>query len=212
MSSEFDPGAPRGIHDDCPVGRELRQRVLDDDLGPALGAFRVDLATHPLRELFELIDRGRSMHVRGHERHADALLLEVPGELRRRRGLPLPEEPGQEDPLRLEIERSLLSEHAPDLLIDDPDEEIPEARARRGLLLLRPPTYPCGQLDRQLDVDVGLEERALDVPNDLGEQGIVYHRAASDLLEDPPQRFAQCVEDHVTPPPSVGPSKNAPPS
>jgi hypothetical protein len=46
-------------------------------------------------------------------------------------------------------------------------------------------------LEGQLDVDIGLKERSLDVANDLREERVVNGRAPRDLLEHRAQGFAE---------------------
>ncbi len=180
-----DPAPPGGVDDDREVGRELGERLPDDDLRSHLAAVRVELAADLDRELLELVDRRRAVDVGRDQTDADPLLLKIAGELSGGRRLALAEQSRQKDPPGLDLKWPIFPEDPPDLLVDDPHQEVPQARAGRRFLLGGPLAYALGEVEAQLDVDIRLEQRPLDVADDLGQQSLVHDRARGRSSEAP---------------------------
>ena len=59
------------------------------------------------------------------------------------------------------------------------------ARPRGGFLIGRSAPNALRQIEGELDIHVRLEERPLDVTNDLREEGLVDGGAPGDLLKHP---------------------------
>ena len=172
--------------------RELRERLPDDHLGPLLVAVGVELAADLLRRAARAgrwpPDDGRP------PRRAPT---RIPFFWKYRASfagggrLALAEEPGEQDAPRLDLERPLRAEDPPDLLVDDPDEEVPDAGPAGGFSSLARLLDPLGEVEGELDVDIGLQEGPLDVADDLGEERVVDRGASGDLLQDAAQRLAE---------------------
>src|SRR5207244_1132943 len=71
----------------------------------------------------------------------------------------------------------------PRLLVDDSDDMLARAHARGRLLFERPPLELLRDREGELDVHVRLDERPLDVPDDLFDERLIDVTGARDLAE-----------------------------
>ncbi len=193
----IETGTSGGIDDDRDVRRELLESFADDHLRTRFASVGIELATDLRSELLELVDGRGPMDVGRYEADAHTSLLEVAGQLAGGGRLSLPEQPGQEDPPRTDIELPVGTEDPSDLIVDDANEEVAEAGAGGRLLLLGPAANPLRELQRELYVHVRLQQRPLDVANDLAQQGVIDRRAPGDLLEDAAEGFSQRIKHHL---------------
>src|SRR5581483_8123069 len=95
---------------------------------------------------------------------------------------------------RLDLARR--AEDLDELVVHDLDDELARLQARRGLFAQRAPLDLARELERELHVDVGLEQRALDVAHHLLDRLLVDRARLRDLGERRAQALAQGVEDH----------------
>ena len=133
-------------------------------------AFRIDRA-HWDPELFpeghELIDRGRSVHVRRDEEGMPALLPQEVGELGGGRGLPRSLEPGEDDDgrgaLRARERCGRAAEHLDDRVVDDLDDLLRAGDRLEDALADRALANGGDELAHDPQVHVGFEERDANV-------------------------------------------------
>src|SRR6266542_2284201 len=128
------------------------------------------------------------------------LLLEVLRELPRGGRLALAVQADEQDPLFLERHVAARAEDPDEFLVDDPDDVLARAHARRRRFLQGAPMEFPGDRQRQLDVHVRLDERPLDVSDDLLDEGLVDVARTGDLAERRTQGVAELLKDHVSTP------------
>ena len=178
-----------------------RDAALGEPLHPLLVAVRQDRDVELLPQGLELVDRGRAVDVGGDEERAPVPLLERARELARRRRLPRSLEPGQDDHrrrlLRFRERRMRAAEELHQLVVDDLDHLL-GGRDRRGdLLAARLLLDPRAEILRDLEVDVGLEQRAADLAHALGDHRLVEDPPAAKAREGAVQLGAELVEHRV---------------
>ena len=123
------------------------------------------------------------MDVRGDEADGQPLLLEELGQLPGGRRLALTVQPDEEDPLLLNRHLAAGTQDLHQLLVDDSDDMLARAHARGRLLFERPPLELLRNREGELDVHVRLDERPLDVPDDLFDERLIDVTGARDLAE-----------------------------
>src|SRR5581483_5666138 len=172
--------AARGVDDDdVALGAKLLEAALDDLRRDAAAKLhlglvlllplpRVGLAVEEgvglLRERLELLVGGGAVHVGRDEADLEPLLAEPLPQLARGGGLALAVEADHHDGLLLAwLDLPRGAEDLDQLLVHDLDDVLAGARQRGGLLRERAPLDLARELEGELHVDVGLEERALDV-------------------------------------------------
>ncbi len=135
-------------------------------------AVEVDRDLNLLAELLELVDRGRALEVRGHERRRFPFLAEEQRELGRRGRLPRALQAGEKDDGRRTAgERELRASLAHDrgqLVVDDLDHLLPRRKALRHLDAGGTLLHARDEILDDLEVDVRLEEGEADLPHRLG--------------------------------------------
>jgi hypothetical protein len=92
-----------------------------------------------------------------------------------------------------------VADEVDEFLVDDAEDVVARARPRWGVLLERPGLDAVRQVHHEADVDVGLQERPLDLLDDLldvllGEPGL-----AAERLHRPPEGAPEVVEYHLAP-------------
>ena len=125
------------------------------------------------------------------------LLREPPGHLRRARGLPRPLQAGEHDGLFFEREVGRLPDEVDHLLVDDLEDVVARGRAARRLLVERPFPNVAREVHHQVDVDVGLQQRALDLLHDVLDVLLVEPGFATEVVEGAPERASKVVEYHL---------------
>jgi hypothetical protein len=126
------------------------------------------------------------MHVRGDQSDLQSLLVEIAAQLPGAGGLSLTIKADHQDDLFGQGKRALLSQDLDQLVEDDLDDMLPAGLAGGWLLGERPSLHLLGELQDQLDIDVRLQERPLNVLGDLLDELLVHVAGVSDLLEDVP--------------------------
>jgi len=158
-----------------------------DRVGVARG--RVDGAPDLPSQRRQLLDRGGTIDVRGHQIRTAALLdFQIPRELRGRRRLARSlktDEHDRDGRWHTQVERHRLVAHrARQLLMDELDEVLLGREAPQHFL---PERLLPNALDERLDDgegDVGLEEGHPDFPHRLGHVALRDTAVAAESLED----------------------------
>ncbi len=170
--------APGGIDDQDVL--LLRPSPAQGPLGDidraAFGPLRVDRYAGLRPEALELVDRGGALGVARGDRHRLTLVLELKRELRRCRRLARALQPGHQDHRRsLRGEDQIppgAAHQLGELLVDHLDHHLARIEALEhpgadGLL-----TDAGDEVLRDLEVDVGLEQREADLPHRLVDVGL----------------------------------------
>ena len=133
-------------------------------------------------ELLELLDRRRALKVAGDERRSLPFLAQEERELRRRRRLPRPLESGEEDHGRRSSEsqpRVARAHERGELLVDDLHDLLARREALEHVLTERTLLDRRREALRDLQVDVGLEEREPHLAHRLRDRLLVEPAAAA---------------------------------
>ena len=195
--------AAGGVHDeDVHRLQGLDARLRDTD-GVLLLRVAVEARVDLLGKLLELVVGRGAVHVRGDEPDGEALLLEELPQLPRGRRLALPVEADEEHPLLLERDLPRGPEDPDELLVDDPDDVLSRAHPGGRRIVERAALQLLRDQEGELHVDVGLDQRALDVADDLLDQRLVDVARTRDLAKRGPEGVAELLEDHRTPPRNV---------
>ena len=191
-------GVPTGgVDDDHLLVLEAFESVLDDERGIGLSGFAVDLHAHLLAELPELVESRGPVDVCADESDREALLREVHGELACGGGLTLTVQSDHHDGLRLHGDAGGVAvDHPDELVAYDLDHMVLHAPAGVRRLVECAVLHPVGDLEDQLDVDVGFQKRTLEVLAYVLDEFVVHRRGAAYAPEDSPQGFAQSFQDH----------------
>ncbi len=185
-------GVPTGgVDDDDLHGLELLHAVGDDPGGVLLPRLAVDGYADLFGDLLQLVIGGRTVHVGGDDAHLQTFLVEVAAQLAGGGRLALTVQADHHDGLLADGQRPRLPQDADQLAVDDLDDMLLRAGPGGRLLGERPPLDVLGQLQHQLDVHVGLQQGALDVPGDLLHQRFVYMACPCDLLQHAAERLAK---------------------
>ena len=149
-----------------PFWRALLRRRAGADVGRLPARLGVDRDVDLLAERLELLHRGRALHVGGDQQRPRAALAQLQRQLAGQRRLAGALQADQHDhrrasPSRLEPAR--LAEHLDQLVVDDLDDLLGRVEALEDLLADRPLADPLDEALGDLEVDVGLEQRAADL-------------------------------------------------
>src|SRR5206468_2165555 len=158
--------------------------------------FAVERGGDLLGQLLELVVGRRPMHVRRDEADGEPLLLEVLRELPGGRRLALAVQADEQDPLFLDRDLAARPEDLDQFLVDNTDDVLAGAHARRRFLVQSPTLELPRDREGELDVHVGLDQGPLDVADDFLDQGLVDVAGPRDLSQGRPQGISELVEDH----------------
>ena len=148
-------------------------------------------------ELLELLDRGRALEVAGDERRPLALLAQEERELRRRGRLARALEPREQDHRRRPPEREPRVARAHErgqLLVHDLHDLLAGREALRDVLAERALLDRGREVLRDLEVDVGLEQREADLAHRLRDRLLVEPAAAAEAAEGRLELVGERVE------------------
>ena len=185
----IDLEAPGGVDDDHPVALLSCQFHTGPHDPHDIGrrAVRIHRHIELLPERLELVDGGGTIHVRCHEPHRAPLALELPRELRARRGLPRSLQPDHHDDGRRQGRHlepfAPLAEHHGELVVDDLHQLL---GGRDGLELgdADGPTFDAlEELASELETDVGFEEDPAHFAQAVLDVGFGEHATAAELRE-----------------------------
>ena len=191
--------ASRGVDQDHVHSLERPQSRLRDLHRVLRFRVAVERRVRLLGELLELVVGRGPMDVRRDEPDGQPFLLEVLPQLPRGRRLALAVQTDEEDPLFLDRDFPRGPEDLHELFVDDPDDVLPRAHPRGRLLLEGAPLELPRDCQGELDVHIGLEEGALDVPHDLLDERLVDVARARDLTQGRTEGVAELLEDHSSP-------------
>jgi len=171
-----DLEAARGVDDDHVGTRRarLRDRVDRDRRNVDTGALGVDRNPDLATDDFELVDRGGTIHVAGHELDLLAVAFEQQRELARRSGFAAAVQTDQHDDGRFRLEREFgnaAAEQFDELVVDDLDHLLTGGHAFDHLLADALGPDSLDELRGDLDIYVGVEQREADFPHRFGDIG-----------------------------------------
>ena len=185
-----------GVDDEDVHGLQGLDTRLRDLRGILRSRFAVERGVDLLGQLLELVVGRRPMHVRRDEADGEPLLLEVLRELPGGRRLALAIQADEQDPLFLDRDLAARPEDLDQFLVDNTDDVLAGAHARRRFLVQRPTLELPRDREGELDVHVGLDQGPLDVADDFLDQGLVDVAGPRDLSQGRPQGISELVEDH----------------
>src|SRR5205823_9037188 len=158
----------------------------------------VDRHAHLLAELDELVDRRRTLQVRGHEGWLPALLEEEERELAGGRGLPGALQAREEDRRRWALRegepRVGGAEELGQLLVDDLHDLLAWREALPHVLAERTLAHVRHELLDDPEVDVGLEEGEANLAHGAGDRLLVEDTAPAEVAEGALELLAERVE------------------